>query len=57
VARIVQVGWPDADIRQLVLPVVNSEWGDGDWSEHLDSMLVSLSRQSDGFSAFSDHGF
>lgn len=39
VARLVQVGWPDADIKQLVLLVINQDWADGDWTDHLDSAL------------------
>jgi hypothetical protein len=39
-ARCTQAGWSDADMRTLVLPVVNTEWADGDWGAHLDSILA-----------------
>lgn len=38
-ARCMHAGWPDSDVRALVLPIINTEWNDGDWSEHLDSIL------------------
>jgi hypothetical protein len=44
-ARCVQTGWPDDDIRSLVLPVANAQWGDGDWCEHLDDILAWTRRQ------------
>jgi hypothetical protein len=40
VGSCIQAGWPDGDIRDLVLPIVNTEWGDGDWSQHLDQILA-----------------
>jgi hypothetical protein len=39
-ARCMQAGWSDDDIRNLALPVVNDEWGDGDWSGHLNQILA-----------------
>src|SRR5438067_182249 len=45
VGRCVQVGWPDNDIRELVLPIINAEGGDGDWSEHLNSILEWMREQ------------
>jgi hypothetical protein len=47
VGRCIQAGWPDADIRGLVLPTVNTEWGDGDWSAHLDQILTWTREQHD----------
>jgi hypothetical protein len=49
VTRLVRIGWPDTDIRQLVLPLTNHEWADGDWTAHLDRILVwTRSREADG---------
>jgi hypothetical protein len=39
-ARCVQAGWSDDDIRQLVLPVINGEWGDGDWTDHFGQIIA-----------------
>ena len=39
VARSILAGWPDDDIRALVLPVINGEWGEGDWTDHIDRLL------------------
>ena len=39
-ARCVQIGWSDLDIRALVLPVVNGEWRDGDWTSHIGSIIT-----------------
>jgi RepB DNA-primase from phage plasmid len=39
VARSIVAGWPDDDIRTLVLPVINGEWGEGDWKDHVDRLL------------------
>ena len=40
VARCIQAGWPDGDVRALVLPTINGLWGDGDWRAHLDSIIA-----------------
>jgi RepB DNA-primase from phage plasmid len=39
VARSILAGWSDDDIRTLVLPVINGEWGEGDWTDHIDRLL------------------
>ncbi len=39
VARSILAGWPDDDIRALVLPVINDGWGEGDWTNHIDRLL------------------
>jgi hypothetical protein len=39
-ARCMQAGWRGADVRELVLPVINGEWGDGDWGSHLDGIIT-----------------
>ena len=45
VSRVVQVGWPDEEVRVLVLPVINAAWDGGDWSAHLDKMLAWVRQQ------------
>jgi hypothetical protein len=40
VAWLVRMRWGDNDIRELVLPVTNDEWSDGDWGEHLDQVIA-----------------
>lgn len=40
VARCMQAGWPDADIRALVLPVINGEWGGPDRSDRLEQIIA-----------------
>jgi len=40
VARTMQAGWPDADIRALVLPIVNGEWGGEDRSARLENIIA-----------------
>jgi hypothetical protein len=40
VTRLAHDDWPDDSIRRLVLPQVHEQWGDGDWSAHLDRMLA-----------------
>ena len=44
-ARCMQAGWRDEDVRELVLPVINGQWGDGDWREHLDRVIDWTRRQ------------
>jgi hypothetical protein len=44
-ARCIQAKWSDDDIRDLVLPVANADWGDGDWRQHLDDVIGWTRRQ------------
>jgi hypothetical protein len=38
-ARLIQAGWQDDEIRDLVLPEANNAWGDGDWANHLNNII------------------
>lgn len=44
-ARCMQAGWRDEDVRELVLPIINAEWNDGDWRAHLDRIIDWTRRQ------------
>jgi hypothetical protein len=41
-ARLIQAGWHDNEIEELVLPIANDTWSDGDWAEHLKSIIKSI---------------
>jgi hypothetical protein len=40
VARCTQARWQAEEMRELILPVVDAEWEDGDWREHLDRIIA-----------------
>jgi hypothetical protein len=44
-ARCMAAKWSDDDIGNLVLPIVNAEWGEGDWRQHLDDVIAWTRRQ------------
>jgi hypothetical protein len=46
VARLIGARWSDNDVRVLLLPIAN-EWGDGDWTRHLDDIIRWTRKQED----------